>query len=374
MKIPAVDLRRIHKEVEEELLNSAKHTIASGKYILGEQVQRLEREMARITAVPWAVAVNSGTDALTLAMMASGIGRECEVITTPFSFFAPVEAILAVGAKPVFVDIEPSTFTINPELIERKVTNRTSMILPVHLFGHPADMKKITEQAVMLNNVFVLEDCAQALGARIDGKPVGSFGDFSAFSFYPTKTVGALGDGGCFVSKFENFAEAVKRLRNHGQVRRYSYESRGLNSRMDEMQAGFLNVKLKKLEEWNRQRRELAKFYTRMISEEIGEEVICPIERDGFYHVYHQYTIRVKDRDNIARRLREAGIEAIVHYPEPLHLIKPLRFLGYKPGDFPEAERAANEVLSLPLFPGLEPEEQAFVVSELKKAIRGAKK
>ncbi len=371
MRVPAVDLTRLHSQIEDELLALAKNVIGSGRYILGPEVRKLERRMMELTQTKACVAVNSGTDALTLALMASGIGRECEVITTPFSFFATVEAILAVGAKPVFVDIEPTTFCINPELLERAVSNRTSAIIPVHIYGHPANMPEIIKQAEMLNNVFVLEDCAQALGASINGKPVGSFGDFSAFSFYPTKNVGALGDGGCFVTKFDNYAEAVRRLRNHGQSSRYFYESRGINSRLDEIQAGFLNVKLRFLDEWNRERKKLAQSYTARINLELGDRVICPSEKENFNHVYNQYTIRVNKRVEILRYLQENGIEAIAHYPCPLHLIKPLRYLRYKVGDFPQAETAAREVISLPIFPGLTENEQEYVVAKLKNAIKG---
>ncbi len=371
MKVPALDLKRVHKEIEAELLSVAERVIRSGRYILGDEVRRFERSLEELMGVKRCIAVNSGTDALTLALMVTGIGRDCEVITTPFSFFATVEAILAVGAKPVFVDIEPDTYSLNPALLERAVTNKTSVILPVHLYGHPADMEQICQQATMLNNVFVVEDCAQAMGARIGDRPVGTFGEFACFSFYPTKNVGALGDAGCILTGFDNYGHALTRLRNHGQVGRYDHATRGLNSRMDELQAGFLNAKLTMLDKWNEQRRTLADNYTRMIKDTIGDLVIPPTQREGFHHVYHQYTIRVPNRDKILQSLLDRGVEAIVHYPRPLHLMEPLRFLGYREGAFPEAERAGAEVLSLPIFPGLTEDEQSYVVAKLKDALEG---
>jgi len=374
MRVPALDLRRVHREIEKELIDASARVIASGKYILGDEVKNFEKSICEMLGAEDAVAVNSGTDALTLALMALGISRDCEVITSPFTFFATVEAILAVQARPVFVDIEPESYCINPALIERAVTSKTSAIIPVHIFGHPCDMKEISEQAVMLNKVFVLEDCAQALGARIGNKPVGSFGEFSAFSFYPTKTLGALGDGGCFVANQKGYADAVRMLRNHGQSSRYEYLTRGVNSRMDEIQAAFLNVKLKMLDKWNEERRRLAGRYTELITSELADAVSCPTEKEGYYHVFHQYAIRVKNRDYVLRYLLDSGIEAIVHYPSPLHLIKPLRFLGYKPGDFPQAEALAREVICLPLFPGLTEQEQEYVVEKLKEGVKGAQR
>ena len=371
--MPALDLRRVHREIEKELIDASIRIITSGRYVLGDEVRRFEKSICEMLGAQDAVAVNSGTDALTLGLMGLGISRDCEVITSPFSFFATAEAILAVQACPVFVDIDPETYCINPAFIERAVTNKTSAIIPVHIFGHPCDMKEICEQAVMLNKVFVLEDCAQAFGAKILGKPVGSFGDFSAFSFYPTKTLGALGDAGCFVANQKGYADAVRILRNHGQSSRYEYLSRGLNSRMDEIQSAFLNVKLKMLEKWNEERRRLSARYTELITSELADSVKCPAEKEGYYHVFHQYAIRVKNRDQVLRYLIDSGIEAIVHYPLPLHLIKPLKFLGYKPGDFPEAEALAREVICLPIFPGLTEEEQQYVVQKLKEAIKRAK-
>ncbi len=372
MTVPALDLRRVHKQIEDQLIDAVTEVVKSGRYILGPEVSKLERAISDYLQVEHCVAVGSGTDALTLALMATGIGSGCEVITTPFSFFATVESILAVGAKPVFVDIDAESFCINPEFIERAVTLRTSAILPVHIFGHPAEIKNICKQAEMLNNVYVIEDCAQAFGAKVDGRAVGSFGDLSAFSFYPTKNLGALGDGGCITTNYDNFAEAVRRLRNHGQSGRYKYETRGLNSRLDEIQAALLNVKLKWADKWNEERRILAKRYNEMINTKLKELVKCPTEKDGYYHVYHQYAIRVRERDRIAKIMREEGIEVIVHYPQPLHLIKPLRFLGYSKGDFPQSEKLAEEVLCLPIFPGLTEEEQDMVTDKLKFAVQKA--
>lgn len=368
MHVPQLDLTRAHEELQEELLAASARVIESGRYALSSEVEAFERALTELIGVPEAVAVNSGTDALILSLMATGIGSEAEVITTPFSFFATVEAILAVGARPVFVDIEPSTFNLNAEMVERALTAKTRVILPVHLFGHPADMTRLGEITDMESGLVMVEDCAQAIGATVDGRFVGSFGDMSAFSFYPTKNLGALGDAGAVATKHSSYAEAVRRLRNHGQSAPYHHDSRGLNSRMDELQAAFLNVKFRKLSSWNEERRRLAAAYSDLLADADG--VVTPVELPGCKHVYHQYAVRVPSRDAVLTRLREAGIGATVYYPVPLHLTKALSFLGHHSGDFPEAERAAEEVLCLPIFPGLTESEQEYVAEQLRLAMK----
>lgn len=366
MQVPQIDLPRTHRELEAELLAAAERVIRSGRYALGEEVATFEAALAKLAGATQAIAVNSGTDALILALMASGIGPDSEVITTPFSFFATAEAILTVGARPVFVDIEPRTFNLNPELIERALTSRTRALLPVHLFGHSADMQQLVAMSEARDGIFLLEDCAQAAGATVNDAPVGSFGDLAAFSFYPTKNLGALGDAGAVVTRDPNHAVALRRLRNHGQSSPYHHDTRGLNSRMDELQAAFLNVKLRWLSGWNQERRRLANRYTELLGGTAG--IVTPTELPGCRHVYHQYAVRVRARDQVLADLKEAGIGATVYYPTPLHLMKALSFLGHEPGAFPEAERAAREVLCLPLFPGLTPAEQEYVAEMLKQA------
>ncbi|MCD6282139.1 DegT/DnrJ/EryC1/StrS family aminotransferase [bacterium] len=365
MRVPPLDLARVHAGMENELKEAAARVISSGRYVSGDENAALERTLAEMHEGQHAVAVNSGTDALLLGLMAAGVGPEHEVITTPFTFFATVECILALGAKPVFVDIDPESFCLNPELLERVFTLKSRVVIPVHLYGHPCDMQRIVELAGQESGVMVFEDSAQAIGAKTGGGTVGTFGDMAALSFYPTKNVGALGDAGAFVTRYDNLVEAVRMLRNHGQSARYQHDTRGINSRMDELQAAFLNIKLKHVRKWNEGRRALAARYDELLADMPG--VITPPVKPGCEHTYHQYTIRVPNRDEVQRRLNEAGIGAMVHYPTPLHLCKALSHLGHAEGSFPEAERAAREVLCLPIFPGLTADEQAQVVTALRK-------
>jgi dTDP-4-amino-4,6-dideoxygalactose transaminase len=293
--------------------------------------------------------VASGTDALHLAVAALGIGKGDEVITTPFTFFATVEAILYVGATPVFVDIDPDTFNMDAGKIEEKITPKSKAILPVHMFGHPADMETIMAIADKYG-LSVIEDCAQAFGASVGGRKVGSFGNAGCFSFYPSKNLGAFGDGGMITSGDSSLIETVRVLRNHGSRSSYRHESVGYNSRLDEIQAAILLVKFKRVDEYNEMRRRNAKLYDGVLQGKIA----APVEKEGFVHVYHQYTIRSDRRDAIKEKLGEAEIASTVYYPIALHLQDAMKFLGHKRGDFPNAELAADEVLSLPMYPELE--------------------
>ncbi|RMG67185.1 MAG: DegT/DnrJ/EryC1/StrS family aminotransferase, partial [Nitrospirae bacterium] len=297
-------------------------------------------------------------------LKALGIKGGDEVITTPFTFFATVEAILYQGARPVFVDVEEDTFNINPELIEDAITERTRAIVVVHLFGHPADMHSIMKIA-QKHNLFVVEDCAQAFGADIGGKRVGTFGDLGCFSFYPSKNLGACGDGGAIITSNPELSERIRLLRNHGSRGSYIHETVGLNSRLDELQAAVLNIKLKRIEEYNSKRRMRASYYT----ERLSELVNCPVEKRDFYHVYHQYTIRSPHRDRIKKHLNAKGVAAVVYYPLALHLQKALQFLGYSEGDMPVSERLSKEVLSIPIFPELQTEEQQFICNCISEAV-----
>ncbi len=346
---PMIDLKKQYTEIKDEILFMLNDILESSHYILGKRGLELEESIKDYHSVKEAIAVASGTDALHLALRSFGIGEGDEVITTPFTFFATAEAILYVGAKPVFVDIEPDTYNINTSLIEDKITEKTKAILPVHIFGHPSDMNAIIDIAKKYN-LKIIEDCAQSFGASISGKKTGSLGDAGCFSFYPSKNLGAYGDGGMIVLNDLGAANDIRKLRNHGSKGGYKHECLGYNSRLDEMQAGILLVKLKKIDEYNKKRREKASLYSSLIS----DAVICPVEKSCCYHVYHQYTIRSIQRDNIQQRLKEHDISSVVYYPIPLHIQEALKFMGHKEGDFPVAEKASKEVLSLPIYPELD--------------------
>jgi dTDP-4-amino-4,6-dideoxygalactose transaminase len=361
MMVPMVDLKKQFKEIKGEVFSILTEILESSHYILGVKVAEFEKKVADYHEVQEAVGVASGTDALHLALDALGIGEGDEVITTPFTFFATVEAILYTGATPVFVDIEPDTFSLDLNKISEHITKRTKAILPVHLFGHPADMVKIGEIAKKCR-LKVIEDCAQSFGAGLNGKKAGSLGDAGCFSFYPSKNLGGYGDGGMITLKNQKVAEIARQLRNHGSKGSYRHERIGFNSRLDEIQAGILLVKFKHVDEYNRKRRQHALLYNKFLS----GAVKCPVEKKGAYHVYHQYTIMSRKRDKIQRRLKEHGISSVVYYPVPLHLQKALKFLGYHKGDFPVAEKAAKEVLSLPMYPELEEE----TIRNIAKIIR----
>ncbi|MDI6891129.1 MAG: DegT/DnrJ/EryC1/StrS family aminotransferase [Thermodesulfovibrionales bacterium] len=359
--VPMVDLKKQFQEIKDEVLNVLTEILKSGQYILGPKVSEFEKKIADYHGVSEAVGVASGTDALHLSIDALGIGEGDEVITTPFTFFATVEAILYTGAKPVFVDIEPDTFNLDVSQIDIKITEKTKAILPVHLFGHMADMEEILKIAGRYG-LKVIEDCAQSFGADLNGRRAGGFGDAGCFSFYPSKNLGGYGDGGIIVLDDSKVADIVRRLRNHGSKGSYIHERAGFNSRLDEIQAGILLVKLKRIDEYNRKRRQKAALYAELLS----DVVKCPVERKGAYHVFHQYTIRSQRRNEIQKRLKENGISSVIYYPVPLHLQGALRFWGYKEGDFPVAEKAAREVLSLPIYPELE----KSTIEEIAEIIR----
>jgi len=347
--VPMIDLKKQFAEIKDEVLAAVTEILESAHYILGPKVAEFEKTVAAYHGVPEAIGVASGTDALHLAVEALGIGEGDEVITTPFTFFATAEAVIYTGATPVFVDIEPETMNLDPAQVEAKITKNTKAILPVHIFGHPADMDRIMELAKN-HDLHVIEDCAQSFGADIRGRKTGSFGDAGCFSFYPSKNLGAFGDGGMVTLSDTGLADRIKMLRNHGSRGAYRHESVGFNSRLDELQAGILLVKFKRIDAYNRKRRENAALYNKFISDAVRK----PVEQPGMTHVYHQYTIRSPRRDEIRNRLNHGGISSVVYYPIPLHLQEALSFLGYKKGDFPVAEEAAEKVLSLPMYPELE--------------------
>jgi len=355
MNIPILDLRPEIEALWDELQEAITRVLRSGQFILGPEVNAFEQEVAAYLGVKHAIGLNSGTDALVIGLRALGIGSGDEVITTSFTFFATAEAISQVGATPVFVDIDPKSFNIDPNLIEEKITPRTKAILPVHLYGRPAEMGAILDLADQYG-LKVLEDCAQAFGASYHGKKVGTLGHAGAFSFFPSKNLGAYGDGGLLVTNDDQVAETARMLRAHGARRKYFNEAIGYNSRLDALQAAILRVKLPHVDAWNQARREAARRYNELLDDVPGLEL--PEVSEG--HVFHQYTVRVFEgrRDEVKRKLAEAGIGTMVYYPVPLHQLPVYASLGYA---LPETERAAGEVLSLPIWPQINWEIQARV-------------
>jgi dTDP-4-amino-4,6-dideoxygalactose transaminase len=345
--IPFVDLAGQYQALKAEIEAAISRVLAGGWYILGEETRAFEAEFAAYIGVTYAVGVASGTDAVALALRAVGVAPGDEVITVSHTAVATVAAIEQAGARPIFVDIEPASFTLNPARLEQAISARTRAIVPVHLYGHPADMEPILAIA-RRHALAVVEDCAQAHGAAYAGRRVGSFGDAAAFSFYPTKNLGAVGDGGIVVTNRAEVAEQLQLLRQYGWASRYISQVRGGNSRLDELQAAILRVKLPYLETWNERRRELAVGYSIRLA---ASRLVLPEGVEPFRHVYHLYVVRTPERDALLADLRARGIGAQVHYPVPVHLQPAYTDLGFGPGSLPETERAAREVLSLPLYP-----------------------
>ncbi|MGB9613021.1 MAG: DegT/DnrJ/EryC1/StrS family aminotransferase [Candidatus Margulisiibacteriota bacterium] len=350
MPISFFDITKQNQTLQSELNKAIAEVVNSGKYILGNNVAQLEKEIANYCGTKYAIAVASGTDALHLALLACDIKPGDEVITSPFTFVATAEAIAYCGAVPVFADIEPKTYNISPKEIERKITLKTKAILPVHLYGQVCQMEKIMEIAKS-NNLKVIEDCAQSLGAEYLGKKAGSFGDAGGISFFPTKNIGCFGDGGMVVTNSEEIAEKIKTLRGHGSRKTYHYDIIGYNSRLDEIQAAILRRKLPYLEEFIRKRRKNANLYRKWLKD--IPQITLPEENSNAKHTFNQFTIRTKDRNALFEYLKTREIGAMVYYPLSLHLQKAFDYLGYKPGDFPESERAQEEVISLPIYPEL---------------------
>jgi dTDP-4-amino-4,6-dideoxygalactose transaminase len=362
--IPFIDLGCQHRPLEEEMRSALAEVLAGGQYILGPAMVRFEEEMARLHGVRHAVGVASGTDALLLGLLGAGVRPGDEVITTPFTFVATAEVIAHAGATPVFVDIEEATFNIDPAQIEERITERTRAILPVHLYGLAADMGAIGKIAAR-HKLKVVEDCAQATGATFGGRLVGGLGDAGAFSFFPTKNLGALGDGGMVLTDSDTLAEKVRMLRGHGAKVRDNYELLGYNSRLDSLQAAVLSVKLRHLEEWNAQRRANAARYRELLAG--VDEIALPVEPAGCGHTYNQFSILTSRRDALREHLQRRGVPTMVYYPKALHQQPVFSALGYAAGDFPITERVQEEVLSLPIFPGLTGEQIATVVAAVRE-------
>ena len=361
--IPVLDLKAQYAAIEQEIDGAIKGVLLSTEFILGPAVRDLEQRVAAYCECRYGVGVASGTDALRLTLTALGIGPGDEVITTPFTFIATANTISHCGARPVFVDIDPRTYNIDPAKIEGAITQRTRAIVPVHLYGQPADMDPIMRLAEK-HRLYVIEDAAQAIGARYKGRRVGSIGHAGCLSFYPTKNLGAYGDGGMVVTNDAALAEKIDILRRQGGKKKYHAEVLGFNSRLDTLQAAILRVKLNYLDAWNEARRRVAQRYNELLA---GLPVTTPYESSDVYHVYHQYTIRAPQRNALAAYLKERGIGTMVYYPVPLHLQGLYASLGYKEGDLPESEAASREVLSLPMYPEITEEQQRMVT----EAIRG---
>lgn len=368
--IPILDLKRQYEQIGKEIEKEVIDVLRSGCYILGPHNKALATDMAEFIGVKHAVTLNSGTDALHLALRALDIGAGDEVITVAFTFVATTEAIGIVGAKPVFVDIDSDTYNLDVAKLEKAITPKTKAIIPVHLYGQPCDMKKIMDIAKRYD-LFVIEDCCQAIGAEFNGQQVGSFGDVGCFSFFPTKNLGAMGDGGLLTTNSDLINDRVIALRNHGGAVRYYHEEIGVNSRLDEVQAAILRVKFKHIKQWNKKRRENAYRYNELLSG--CPDIQTPNELDNTYCVYHQYTVKIPNRDEVHKMLQEAGIGAMLYYPVPLHLQKVHEYLGVGEGSLPATEDNTKVVISLPMFPELTAEEQKTVANTLISCIEKSK-
>lgn len=375
--IPPLDLTQQYKSIGDEVNAAVLQVLASGRYIKGPLVEQFEQDFGQYIGTTDCVACNSGTDALYLALRAMQIGPDDEVITSPFTFIATAEVISAAGAKPVFVDIDPQTFNLNLDLLEAAITPRTKAIMPVHLFGQPVDMTRLMAIA-QAHNLMVIEDCAQATGAEWGGAKVGSIGHVGCFSFFPSKNLGACGDGGAVTTNDPELARQIRILADHGRTDLYYHEAIGVNSRLDALQAAILQVKLRYLDTWNQQRQEVAARYQQLLSTVPG--IVPPGAIAGGRSVWNQYTICItaeadpadqpgQYRDRVRQQMQQQGVSSMVYYPLPLHLQPVYAHLGYQPGQLPVADRMGQEVLSLPMFPELSAEQQAQVIYALKDAL-----
>jgi dTDP-4-amino-4,6-dideoxygalactose transaminase len=367
MKVPLLDLQAQYAALRDELRAAVERVMESQHFILGAEVQALEEEVARYCGSTHTIGCASGSDALLLALMALGIGEGDEVITTPFSFFATVSSITRLGARPVFVDIDPRTYNIDTALVEAAVTERTRAILPVHLYGQCADMDALLSLGEQ-HNIPIVEDAAQAIGAEDFGRRAGSMGTIGCYSFYPTKNLGGAGDGGMMTTNDSELAERMRVLRVHGETSKYYHRFVGINSRLDALQAAVLRVKLPHLDRWSDARAKNAERYAQLFTDAgLTEEVGLPFVREHVRHIFNQYVIRAGHRrDDLIKHLKENGVGAEIYYPLPLHLQECFSFLGHTTGDFPLAEQAARETLAIPVYPELTPEQQQYVVETIQ--------
>lgn len=362
MTIPFLNLKAQFDSLKSELLPAVESALASGHYILGPNVKAFEEEIAKYTGTGHGIGVNSGSDALTLALRALEIGPGDEVITTPFTYIAPAESIHQMGAKIVFADIDPKTFCLDPNDVDRRITPRTKAIIAVHLFGQMADLDALAKLSSD-TGIQLVEDCAQAIGARNATHRAGSFGRLGCFSFYPTKNLGADGDGGMVVTNDEGLAKKLRMLRVHGIERRYYHDLHGFNSRLDEIQAAILRVKLKHLDSWNDRRRTIAARYTNGLA---GLPLQTPVTATGNHHIFHVYAIQTDRRDELQKHLEEQGVPTIIYYPLPLHLQKVYADQGWRDGDFPVAESISKRILPLPMYPELTDEQVDYVIEAVR--------
>lgn len=367
MRVPFLDLRSQYGEIKKPADKLLKDLMERGDFILGRDVLRFEQAFADYVGARYALGVNSGTDALFFGLLSLGVKPGDEVIVPVYTYIASAFVVSYIGARPVFVDIDPATFNIDPLKIENAVTKKTRAIMPVHLYGQSADMKPILEIAGR-RSLKVIEDAAQAHGTQYNGKKAGALGDIGCFSFYPTKNLGAFGDGGMVVTNDEALFEKLKKLRDYGRTSRYEHATLGYNSRLDSIQAIFLSEKLKRLDAWNKKRAAVAGYYSKLLKDTKG--IILPHERSYGRHVYHIFGVRVKNRDHIAEEMKKSGIDVMVHYPVPLHLQKVYDNLGYNKGDFPVAERISQEILCLPIFPHMTKKQIEYVVHKLKGLLK----
>ena len=365
IRVPFVDLKAQYRSIASEIDEAIRRCVERTDFILGEEVERFESDFAAYVDVKYAVGVGSGLAALELALRAYGISGGDEVITTANTFIATVLAIIATGARPVLVDVDPATYNMDPAAFSAAITPRTRAVIPVHLYGHPADMDSITEIA-QRHNLLIIEDAAQAHGARYRGNRVGGFGHAAGFSFYPGKNLGAYGDGGMVVTNDSAINEKIRQLRNYGQRVKYYHDVCGTNSRLDSLQAAVLRMKLRHLDEWNTQRRRHADTYNKLLA---ALPVLCPVTSPGGDHIFHLYVIQVENRAAAQAALKSQGVDTGVHYPVPIHLQKACADLGYRPGDFPVTEALADRILSLPMFAELTHEQIDYVVVSLKQAV-----
>lgn len=364
IRVPYLDLKAQYQSIKPEIDGAIARVLESGQFVLGSEVAEFEREFAAYCGASDCIALNSGTSALHLALLACGVGPGDEVITVPFTFVASVAAIAYTGARPVLVDIDSQSFTIDVSAIEAAITPRTKAILPVHLYGQPADMDPIMEIA-RRRGLVVIEDAAQAHGAKYKGRPLGSIGDMACFSFYPGKNLGAYGEGGAVTTSWPEYARSIRMLRDWGQDSKYHHVLRGFNYRMEAFQGAILRVKLRHLERWTEARRALARKYDELLGDAGVER---PKEMSWALHVYHVYTLRSRDRDGLRAALQEDGIQTGVHYAVPVHLQPAYADLGYARGAFPRSEAAANQVLSIPLYPELSLHAVAEIAAAVNKA------
>ena len=367
MTVPILDLKAQYATIKDEIQAAVNGVLENQHFILGPEVKALEKEIAEYCGTKYAVGVASGTDALILGLRACGVGPGDEVIVPSFTFIATADAVSLLGGEPVFADIDPDTFNLDPKSVERRITPRTKAIVPVHLYGQSADMDPILALA-KAHNLKVIEDTAQAIGATYKGRKTASMGDVGCISFFPSKNLGGYGDGGMVVTNSDEVAKHLMSLRAHGSTKKYLSDEQGWNSRLDELQAAILRVKLRHLDQWSIQRREAARRYDNLLQ---GLPGIVTPKRSGFGdHVFHQYTVRVPQRDLMQKRLAEAGVTTMIYYPHPIHLQPIYASLGYREGDLPVTEAACKQVFSLPMFPELTPEQSEYVSSALMRALQ----